>query len=353
MTVNSLVSRLDELFNRDYREDQPGAGVVVFDNDRVTYQRCIGLANLEQHERITPDTNFRLASLTKQFTAYGIALLEQQGRLSTSDTLDRFLPTAFRTRCPRVSAIITIEHLLHHSSGIMDYENSPLGNHDQWSDADVLNAVEDRTYFTSGTQYRYSNTGYILLGAIIEIASAQPLADFFHRHIFEPFGMKNSVLYGSEHILIPNRALGYVKGENTDRYTLCDQSPTSATRGDGGIYMSLNDYLQWYRHCHPLASSSIVPITEKSSSDYGYSSGWFLSDSTGHMRSHIGDSCGFTHQVFRIDQEDTHLLVLYLSNIGNNHERLSAFNQLIVETLPSALSPKDVQLLQDMPKLTR
>ena len=353
MTEHSLVSRLNELFDQDYRDDQPGAVVVVLDNEHVLYQRCIGLANLEHQQKITLDTNFRLASLTKQLTAYGIALLEQQGRLSTTDTLDRFLPTAFRTRCPIVSTTVTIDHLLHHSSGIMDYEIGPIDAHEQWCDADVLDAVDDGTYFASGTQYRYSNTGYILLGIIIEIASAQSLEDFFRRHVFEPFGMRNSVLYGSEHTSIPDRALGYVKDETTDNYTLRDQSSTSATKGDGGIYMSLNDYLQWYRHCPPLPSSSIVPITVKPSCDYYYSFGWFLSDTTGRMRSHIGDSCGFTHQVYRIDQEDRHLLVVYLSNIGNNHERLSTFNQLLVETLPSALSPTEYQLLQDMQTLTR
>jgi len=347
------IHRLDNLLNDDYHQNEPGAAILIVINDEIVYQRCFGLANLEKNEKITPETIFRLASLTKQFTAYGIILLEQQGKLSRNDTLGHFFSEKFTKKCPFISNKITIQHLLDHSSGLFDYEDNDLKDHDQWSDYDVLEIINDKTLFDPGTQYRYSNTGYILLGLIIEIISSKSLEDFFNQNIFQLFNMKTSILYNSDQTLIKNRALGYIKQLNKPNYELSDQSSTSATRGDGGIYMSLNDYLQWYHYYHPLLSISAFPIDERiSSSTYYYNLGWFLSDSSGQIRLHIGNSCGFTHQVYRIDNEERKILVLYLTNIGNNNEKIRKFNRFIIENIPQ-LNPNNTNLLWEMEKLTR
>lgn len=344
---------LDKLFNDDYESNEPGAAVLIVMNNVVVYQHCFGLANLDKKEKITPETNFRLASLTKQFTAYGIILLEQQGKLSRNDTIGYCFSETFQNKCPIISHKITIQHLLDHSSGLFDYEDNHLIDHDQWSDYDVLEIINDKTLFEPGSQYRYSNTGYILLGLIIEIISSKSLGQFFNQNIFQPFYMKTSILYNSEATLINNRALGYIKQINKHNYELSDQSSTSATRGDGGIYMSLNDYLQWYHHSQLLFSTSAFPINKtRTSPIYYYNLGWFLSDSSGQIRFHTGNSCGFTHQVFRIDDEQRKILVLYLTNIGNNNERIQKFNRFITENLPQ-LNPNNSNLLWDMKDLTR
>ncbi len=344
---------LDNLLNNDYQENEPGAAILIVINDEIVYQRCFGLANVDTNKKITSETNFRLASLTKQFTAYGIILLEQQGRLSRNNTLGHFFSEKFQNKCPYISNQITIQHLLDHSSGLFDYEDNNLINHTQWSDYDVLEVINDKTLFEPGSQYLYSNTGYILLGLIIEIVSSKSLEDFFNENIFKQFNMKTSILYNSDQTSIENRALGYIKPFNKQNYELSDQSSTSATRGDGGIYMSLNDYLQWYRHYHPLLLTSTFPIDDKTtSSRYYYSFGWFLSDSSGQIRLHTGNSCGFTHQVFRIDNKQRKILVLYLTNIGNNREKIQKFNQIILENIPQ-LNPNNTKLLSEMEGLTR
>jgi CubicO group peptidase (beta-lactamase class C family) len=320
-------------------------------NDQIVYQGCFGLANLDNQDKITPETNFRLASLTKQFTAYGILLLEQQGKLSRNDTIGQFFSEQFRHKCPIISNQITIQHLLDHSSGLFDYEDNHLIDHNQWSDYDVLEIINDKTFFKPGSQYRYSNTGYILLGLILENISSKSLEIFFNEYIFQPWNMKTSILYNSNQTLIQNRALGYIKQEN--KYEISDQNSTSATRGDGGIYMSLNDYFQWYRHYPRILSTSIFPINESRTSEtYFYHFGWFLSDSTGQIRLHTGNSCGFTHQVFRIDDEQRKILVLYLTNIGNNNSTIQKFNQLLLEQIPS-LYPSNTNLLWEIEGLTR
>ncbi|CAF3559826.1 unnamed protein product [Rotaria sp. Silwood1] len=357
MLDETIVSLLDDLFINDYRSTsdaiQPGAAVLISIDDQIVYQRCIGFANILQSEAITCNTNFRLASLSKQFIAYGIVLLEDQRKLTRQDTLASFFSSEFKQKCPKLSSTVRIQHLLDHSSGVMDYENcDPLPDGRQWLDHDVLAILTDETYFEPGSQYRYSNTGYILLGLIIEVVSGQALGDFLQKFIFEPCGMQTSIVFDSNHTQIANRAFGYAPKEDNEHYVLSDQSPTSATRGDGGIYMSINDYFQWYRHCQPI-TSAVFPIQNVSnSSPQYYSLGWFLSDVNGHTRIHSGHSCGFTHQVFRIDEEQRRVLVLYLSNINENDKRLGNFNRLIVERIPQ-LRPNKLDLLRSLTELTR
>ena len=346
------VRLLDEFFRKNYDQNQAGVAVLIVSNDQIVYERCFGLANLQTREKLTSKTNFRLASLTKQFTAYGILLLGEQNQLSRSDTIGRFFSEQFREKCPFVSNHITIQHLLDHSSGLMDYEENDLTDHDQWSDADVLESISNQTLFPPGSQYRYSNTGYILLGLILENVSSKRLDQFFDQYIFQPFKMTTSILYDLNKPIIPDRALGYIKNVTTGNCELSDQSSTSATCGDGGIYMSLHDYFQWYRHSQPLPTISPFPIEQSTSSRYFYHFGWFLSDSTGEIRLHTGNSCGFTHQVFRIDDEQRKILVLYLTNLGNHGEQIRKFNQFLIENV-RPLNPKNTNLLWEMERLTR
>lgn len=340
---------LDEFFQNEYEFNQPGAAVLIVCKNQIVYQRCFGLANLQTGDQLTPQTNFRLASLTKQFTAYGIILLEQQGQLSRTDPIGKYFPLEFRERCPFVSTHVTIQHLLDHSSGLIDYEDHTLHDHHQWSDFDVLEILSDQTLFPPGSEYRYSNTGYILLGLILENVSSTRLDQFFSQYIFQPFNMTESVLVHSEETRIPNRALGYIKNIQGNTYDLCDQSSTSATRGDGGIYMSLKDYFQWYRHYQLITPISPYPIDQSTSSQSFYHLGWFLS---GQLRAHTGNSCGFTHQVFRMDDEGDEKLLLYLSNLGNNNEQIRRFNRFLQEEIPQ-LNPKHPNLLWEMERLTR
>ena len=343
----------ERFFAKDYQEHQPGVAILVLINDQIVYQRCFGLANVERNERITPKTNFRLASLTKQFTARGIVLLEEQGRLSIQNTLGMLFPSSFTETCPTISKKVTIEHLLNHRSGIVDYEALCVTDQPnyQWTDEDVLQTITDQTYFEPGSEYRYSNTGYILLGLIIQRVSGQSLADFFNEHIFQPYGMKSSILPDSRKSSIDHRALGYIRRDEDGDYELCDQSATSGTGGDGGLYMSIEDYLQWYRHARSILPSTLGHVDTAKSTSY-YQLGWFLADPRGQIKLHVGDSCGFTHQVFRIDENERRVLVLYLSNLGENQRRIEKFNRLIVDNFPE-LTPINTDLLWTMSDLTR
>ena len=183
---------------------------------------CAGLADLENRVAVTPSTNFRLASMTKQFIARAIEILGLP--------LDR-----------RVLRDITVRQLLSHTSGLIDYEDL-ITSDEQISDHDVLRLLTqtDRAYFPPGSAYRYSNGGYVLLGLLIERESGVPLEQFLRDEIFEPLGMTGTVL-GTRNVV--NRAYGYAFEDG--RWVRRDQGITTATRGDGGIYSSIDDLQKW------------------------------------------------------------------------------------------------------------
>ena len=206
----------------EYDGHVPGAALVVLRDGEVVLRHCAGIADLENAVPVTPSTNFRLASMTKQFIARAIEILGVP-----------YDEPVFRD--------ITVRQLLSHTSGLIDYEDLITGDA-QVSDHDVLQILEqtDRTYFEPGTQYRYSNGGYVLLGLLIERESGIPLEQFLHDEIFAPLGMHGTVM-GTRNVM--NRAYGY-SFEN-DRWVRRDQSITSATRGDGGIYSSIDGLQKW------------------------------------------------------------------------------------------------------------
>jgi len=251
-----------------YEGDVPGAAVVVIREGDVIFRRCAGMADLENGIPVTPSTNFRLASMTKQFIARAIEILGvPHGE------------PVFRD--------ITVRQLLSHTSGLIDYEDLITGDA-QLSDHDVLRLLEqtDRTYFPPGSQYRYSNGGYVLLGLLIERVSGVPLEQFLHDEIFAPLGMSGTVL-GTRSVT--NRAYGYTFENGC--WVRRDQSPTSATRGDGGIYSSIDDMQKW----------------DASLANRKLEFGWRFGDGTIW---HEGETVSFRNVIIRRPAERTSVIML-------------------------------------------
>ncbi|MDG2539136.1 serine hydrolase [Dyella jiangningensis] len=297
-----------------YQGDVPSASLLVIKDGKAVLRKSYGLAVLESHEAATPETNYRLASVTKQFTAAGILLLSDHGKLSLDDRVRRWLP-----ELNAAHDAITIRQLLDHSGGLIDYEDlMPTDATDQISDAGVLKllAAEPRSYFPPGTSYRYSNGGYVLLGLVIERASGQALPDFLRRNIFQPLGMTHTLLYQRGGPDVPHRAYGY--SEENGHWTRTDQSPTSATRGDGGIYSSIDDMAKWdaalYDHrllsdaSRNAAFSAQNKVTGEEDVD-GYGFGWRIH---GDVRWHSGETMGFRNVIIRWPKQ--HLTVVMLTN---------------------------------------
>ncbi|HET7162015.1 MAG TPA: serine hydrolase domain-containing protein, partial [Rhodanobacteraceae bacterium] len=230
--------QVDTLMSR-YAGDVPGASLLVVKDGKPVVKRGYGYANLEEHTKAGPETDYRLASVTKQFTAASILLLKQDGKLKLSDPIRKYLP-----ELPASDARITIENLLTHTSGLIDYEDLiPSTQTTQIDDNDVLRmiALQDHLYFQPGSAHRYSNGGYVLLGLIVQRVSGMDLADFMKQRIFQPLGMDHTLMF--EHHRGPkpaSRAYGYSLIDG--KWTRTDQSVTSATRGDGGIYSNIQDF---------------------------------------------------------------------------------------------------------------
>ena len=308
-------SQIDTLMSR-YAGDVPGASLLVVKDGKPVIERGYGYANLEEHTKAGPETNYRLASVTKQFTAASILLLKQDGKLKLTDPIRKYLP-----ELPASDDKITIENLLTHTSGLVDYEDLiPSTQTAQIDDNDVLRMIasQDRLYFQPGSAHRYSNGGYVLLGLIVQRVSGMDLADFMKQRIFQPLGMDHTLMY--EHHRGPkpmNRAYGYSLIDG--KWTRTDQSVTSATRGDGGIYSNIQDFAKWDAALYTdklldaesrkLAFTPKDPIADPDT-DYGF--GWRLS---GDTEWHSGESQGFRNVIIRWPKQ--HVTVVILSN--RNH----------------------------------
>ena len=306
-----MTPQVDALM-RNYAGDVPGASLLVLRDGRPVVRASYGLADLETHTPATPETNYRLASVSKQFTAASILLLAEDGRLTLDDRGHTWLPSL-----PKAAETVTIRHLLTHTSGLVDYEDVIPGNlAAQLHDADVLLLLEtqDRTYFRPGTGYRYSNSGYALLALIVQRASGKTFAKFLRERILQPLGMFNTVAHEEGVSTVNNRAFGYT--EEAGRWSRTDQDPTSAVLGDGGIYSSIDDLAKWDAALYDgrlLQPSSLraafTPATHTDDPEIEYGYGWRI---TGETLWHSGESVGFRNVIVRYPKR--HATVVVLTN---------------------------------------
>ncbi len=302
---------LDQLFS-DYTGAVPGVSVMLVRDGAVHLATAYGLADLERKMPATPATNYRLASVSKQFTAMAVLLLVADGRLALDDPLARFFADA-----PPRWRHITPQHLLTHTAGLLDYEDlippdttAPLRDHD------VLDLVRphDGGYHAPGTAFRYSNTGYCLLALLVARVANQPFATFLHQRIFAPLAMTDTVAYEAGISDVPRRAYGYSLRDQM--WTRTDQSLTSATLGDGGIYSSVADLARWDA---ALTQGRLVPskLQERmfsrhavTSDGVAYGLGWYLREP--HVAYHTGETIGFRTAIVR--RLDTRLTAIVLAN---------------------------------------
>jgi CubicO group peptidase (beta-lactamase class C family) len=322
-TVLSIAARqrlVDSLFADYARPGAPGASLVVVAQGRVVLRRSFGLADLDPPTVATGSADYRLASLTKQFTATAVMLLADAHRLAFDDSVSRYLP-----ELPAHARGITIRQLLNHTSGIWDYEDFvPDTQTYQVKDHDVLRLIgqADSLYFPSGTAFRYSNTGYALLALVVERVSGRPFARFLRDHVFRPLGMSGSVAYEAGASRVPHRAYGYSR--DSTGWVRTDQSNTSAVLGDGGVYTSVDDLVRWD---HALETHALVraatqaeawtPATLADGRPTEYGFGWFVGrDAHGRRQWHTGETRGFRNAIVRYPDQRVTVIVLTNRNEG-------------------------------------
>ncbi len=310
MTVEMKTSLpFDKKFEQYNDSHCPGLAVMVIQDGVTQFKKGYGLSNLETKERIDCDTNFRMASVSKQFTAMAVAILEERGKISREDPISHYL-----AETPEYMKGITVRHLIHHLSGLPDYgdalwssdKSKPLiSNHDVFDYYKNQNKLD----FEVGERHEYSNGGYSLLALVIESAASQPFQDFSRENIFIPAGMENTAIieYPSS---IRNQAVSYGEWpffENIDFNT------ANALHGEDGVYTSLNDMEAWI---HAIENNTLVSASttekifskEKTNSgetvEYGYGWEWGKYYSM-DLIVHGGSWVGFNTIIAKSQEENT------------------------------------------------
>jgi CubicO group peptidase (beta-lactamase class C family) len=331
--TQNLEADIDAIFNRAYPANAPGATVLIARNDTILYRKAFGKANLEQSVPMKPESVLQLASITKQFTSVAILMLMERGKLSLKDPLSKYLPDF-----PRGNEI-TIHHLLNHTSGIKSYTNLPelrAKTRLDMAPEEIIGSFKNLPLdFNPNEKHEYSNSGYFLLGYIIEQLSGMTYEDFIQKNIFDQLGMKNSY-YANTYKIIPNRANGYqfYEGNYENAEFMSPTIPYAA----GSLMSTIDDMFLWNKaiHHNTLISETSkrmaftnYTLTNGKHNNYGY--GWYINEIAGvGTMEHTGGINGFTTSGIYVPERNIYAIVL--TNLDNG-KGPDAFNVKAVSAL--------------------
>ncbi len=338
-----LNAYMHQLYINDI-DPAPSMSILVVDHGEVVYKKSFGYANVETLEKANPNTNYRLASVTKMFTAMCAIILKDRGLLDydtkVSDILEDF---------PEYGKDITVRHLITHTSGLQDFYgladllDESFDENNQILDSDVYEIVKraNSTNFPPGAAFQYSDTGYIVLGLIVEKVSGVELSEYMYENIFEPLKMYNTVAFDKTlNMEIKNRAYG-AELDGT-KFITKDQSYSSATLGDGGVYSSLEDLYKWDQALYSDILVSKDTLKEAytpprsvdllGNNEY-YTAGWcFEKDDRGElMQFHNGASQGFSTFYIRMPEQKRAIIVLSNKNEDNRAYELHEYIRKIYD----------------------
>jgi len=310
------MTKIEELLD-DYMKGEelsPGISLALIKEGKIVYKSCHGYANLENKIEINSKTAFYIASLSKSFTAAGIMVLHEKGKLDLSDGIRMYF-----SDLPNYCEEIKIINLINHTSGLKDYFESYFVNNQSINDitnSDVYNFIlkETSLNFPVGDKFQYSNTEYVLLSLLIEKVSGLSYSDFLKENFFTPLDMKNTYVFTENKPIIPNRAYGY--SQENDKYYCYDYC--ILTTGDGGIYSCIDDLILWvnaYDNEKVFSKKNIErmfaidKLKDGSPGKYGF--GWFnLEKDNKKVVFHAGQLCGFTNIMIKSLEEDFSIIIL-------------------------------------------
>ena len=315
----NLESKIDSVLQEKYQPNAPGATFLISKNGEIVYKKAFGLSNLDLTLPMHTENVFEIASMTKQFTAISILMLVEKGKLQVDDEITKFIPDY-----PTNGHKITIHHLLTHTSGIKDFTRVSGLNAIATQDLSPLELIEffknEPIDFLPGEKMNYTNSGYIILGYIIEKVTGQPYANFVEEQIFKKLGM-NSSRYGSHRSVIKNKAYGY---HNKDGYVNRRQVSYSFAYSAGGLMSTVNDMFTWQE---AIKNNLLInkETTEKVFAKYvlnngepvNYGYGWHIKEKNGiATREHGGHFFGFKSMGVYLPSDD--IYVIGLSNCDCN-----------------------------------
>ncbi|NER14708.1 serine hydrolase [Leptobacterium flavescens] len=309
----SLEEKIDRLLQEKYKTDGPGATALVAKNGKVIYSKAFGMADLELNVPMKPEHIFEIGSITKQFTAVSVLMLVEQGKLNLDDEITVFIPDY-----PTHGKRITVHHLLTHTSGIKSYTSMPVLREIATKDLtpmELIDVFKDEPMdFDPGEAYRYNNSGYILLGYIIEKLSGESYANFIQKNIFDKAGM-NSSYYANHFKLIKGRASGYMR---SNEYINANYISFSIPYAAGSLMSNTNDLLKWQQAINnntfvkeETIKKAFTNYTLNNGEPIYYGYGWAINEINGSpSREHGGGIFGFTTQGIYIPGQDVYVAVL-------------------------------------------
>lgn len=347
-TAQPLAGKLDALFKPQYKADDPGATVIVVKDGKTVFRKAYGAADVAAKTPLTPGTVLRLGSITKQFTAVAILMLAEEGKLALNDPITRFFPDY-----PTQGKVITIEHLLTHTSGIVSYTGKSNYVATMAKDLTVAQMIDgfrnDPLEFEPGTRFKYNNSGYFLLGAIIERVAGTSYASFLEGRIFTPLGMKDTAYEGVERSNAP-RAVGYTAQEKgfAPAQPLSMSQPYAA----GALVSTVDDLAKWDA---AIASGKLLkPVSWKmaftsyklspeKSTGYGY--GWGVGTLQGTpVVDHGGGINGFRTYALRLPEQKVFVAVLSNADSGNANPEVLAKKAAALAIGKPIMEPKEIKL---------
>jgi CubicO group peptidase (beta-lactamase class C family) len=341
--AQTLTARLNSLLSDWKEKNAPGMAAVLIRNGRIEYRKVFGFTDLEARIPITLDTQFLLASLTKQFTAMAIMILAERRKLQFDDTLAKFCP-----EFPGYARTITIRNLLNHTAGLTQYDDilgvkldenyfrsskGPPAAHELTA-AEVLQILsrQEKLRFPPGDKFEYSDSAYVVLGQIIERVTGERYAEFLKETIFDPLGMRDTLVVDERKQKVPRLALGYAR--RNGRWQDITYSPEASVYGEDGIYSTVNDLYKWDQALYTERLVSVAMLgmafapgrsnagkeitTDLLTRPSSYGFGWIIRSLHGEkVVEHSGGWSGYATYILRVPSRRVTAIVLTNSSNGD------------------------------------
>lgn len=347
IAVDDAVSaKVDDVVRAQLRKQKiPGIGLGVMRDGKIIKATGYGLANVELNVSVKPESIFQTGSVGKQFTATAVMMLVEEGKLGLDDKITKYFPEA-----PAAWKAVTVRHLLTHTSGIADYggEESTMGKgvinfRQDYTEDDLVRIFSAMPMdFQPGEKWKYSNTGYVILGVLIHRVTGKFYGDFLQERIFHPLGMTSTRII-SEVDIIPGRTTGYrlLKGELKNQEWV---SPSLNTTADGALYTNVYDLAKWDAALYTerlLKKASFdqmwTPVKLNNGTNYNYGFGWGVQEANGHrLLAHDGAWQGFTMNISRY--VDDRLTIVVFTNLDENNSRPAAIAKAVAAIYIPALA---------------
>lgn len=309
--AQNKAAELDDLMKHYYSNGIFNGTVLVSEDGKAIYRKAFGYSNNETKQKLTPESSFDLASVSKQFTAMGIMILKEKNKLSYDDKLIKYFP-----EFPAYAKDIKIRNLLNHTSGLPHYDD--YNDRDNLSNSEVLKILIDRDQldFKTGEKYTYNNSGYVMLGLIIEKISGQSLSEFLKENIFDPLKMKNTLVYNDSKIKIKNRAIGYNRLGDIDDFKI-------SHIGSTGMFSNVDDLFLWEQSLYTQKlilkktwDEAFIGAVLNNGSVFNYGFGWKINYENGQKSVEHGGS-QFGYRTFIKKNLTKNYSYILLTNIGD------------------------------------